>query len=425
MVRYVGRQDELGYSARSTRTTPISRYARPVTDNDAAFRAGWWRRAEVVDSVMVTAIIVEFLLRLIVSPDSMDGRWGLTSHVALAAVAIASVPLSRRSPLIGLAIASVTAALTFLGHYPTSLVLAVPLLVLYHVGATGGRRQSTVIGLGVALGIVVSSLLLHGDPLFTVETFSKFGAAALPLAIGDAIRVRRALEEASAERLAQVEKARREDARRAVENERLRIARDLHDVVAHTLTMINVQAGVAAHLFTQDPEVARSSLDNIRAGSRDALDELRAMVGVLRGDDGTAAALAPAPRIAEIGQLAAQARANGVDVEIDVVGERPPRLADGTELAAYRIAQEALTNVVRHAGPVHARIRLAYEPGQLRLVCTNEAPATPPAIHPHGVGVGLIGMTERAMALGGTLSAHSTGDGGFHVEACLPYRVSA
>lgn len=375
--------------------------------------------------MIVTAIIVEFALRLVVSSDGMDGRWGLWTHVALVVVAVAAVPLSRSSPLVGLAIASVTAALTFLGHYPTSLVLAVPLLALYHVGATGGRRQSTIIGLGVALGIVVSSLQLHGDPLFTVETFSKFGAAALPLAVGDAIRVRRALEAASAERLAQVEKARQEDARRAVENERLRIARDLHDVVAHTLTMINVQAGVAAHLFTQDPEVARSSLDTIRAGSRDALDELRAMVGVLRGDDGIAAALAPAPRIAEIDQLAAQARANGVDVEIDVVGEPPVRLADGTELAAYRIAQEALTNVVRHAGPVRARIRLAYEPGQLRLVCINEAPSAPPANHRQGVGVGVIGMTERATALGGTLSAHGTRDGGFQVEACLPYRMSA
>ncbi len=401
----------------------VSRYARCVTVSDRRTRDGLWRRAEVIDSIVMAAIALELGLRLLLASPVQSGRSGVWGDVALAAVAIASVPLSRRSPLVGLAICSTAAALSFLGHSPTSLVLAVPLLALFHVGATGGRIQSMVIGLGVALGIVVSSLLLHGDPLFTVETFSKIGAAALPLAVGDAIRVRRALERASAEQLAQAERARRDDARRAVEQERLHIARDLHDVVAHTMTMINVQAGVAAHLFEREPEVARASLETIRAGSGDALNELRAMVGVLRGDDGAAEPFAPAPRIAQIAQLAEQARANGTDVQLDVVGTPPVRLADGVELAAYRIAQEALTNVVRHAGSAHTRMRLTYEASQLRIECTNDAPAAVQPASP-GVGVGLIGMRERATALGGTLVAHTTPDGGFEVIACLPYRAS-
>jgi len=199
----------------------------------------------------------------------------------------------------------------------------------------------------------------------------------------------------------------------------LRIARDLHDAVAHALTSINVQAGVAAHLLDRDPAHARAALVTIEEATHEALDELRAIVGVLREHDGERAPLDPAPNLDAVGELVERARTNGLDVSLDIRGEQPERLAETVQLAGYRIVQESLTNARRHAAGTPARVGLAFEPDRLLITIESGVGAT--GNGSNGAGTGLIGMQERAAAVGGTLTA-APGPHGFRVAAELPYR---
>ncbi|MGV9289228.1 sensor histidine kinase [Streptomyces sp. NPDC003719] len=213
------------------------------------------------------------------------------------------------------------------------------------------------------------------------------------------------------------ERAEREQAaRRRADRERLRIARELHDVLAHSISVINVQAGVGLALLDSDPEQARTALTTIKGKSKEALGEVRQVLDTLRapGD----APRAPAPGLDRLPELVEQAASAGLTVEVE--GE-PPRLPPGTGLAAFRILQEALTNVVRHSGSRRARVHLARDGGTLRLRIDDDGPATgAPA---GGSGNGLAGMRERAAALGGTVEAGPRPGGGFRVLASLPLTV--
>jgi signal transduction histidine kinase len=228
------------------------------------------------------------------------------------------------------------------------------------------------------------------------------------LAAAELLRVRR--EQWARERAERAAAA----GRRAGE-ERLRIARELHDVLAHSLSVINVQAGAGLALLDSDPEQARAALATIKTTSKEALGEIRQVLDTLRspGD----APRAPAPGLDRLPDLVEQAGAAGLSVEVTTEGRSRP-LPPGADLAAFRILQEALTNVVRHSGSRTARIRIAWRPGALRLDVDDDGPATAPA-GPTG-GNGLAGMRERAAALQGTLTAGPTPEGGFHVQATLP-----
>jgi signal transduction histidine kinase len=230
------------------------------------------------------------------------------------------------------------------------------------------------------------------------------------LAVSELARTRR--EQWARER---TERARA--ARRRADEERLRIARELHDVLAHSISVINVQAGVGLALLDTDPEQARTALTTIKAASKEALGEVRQVLDTLRtpGD----APRAPAPGLDRLPELVEQAASAGLTVEVE--GE-VPRLAPGTDLAAFRIVQEALTNVVRHSGSRHARVRLDHGDGTtLRLRIDDDGPAT--GAEAGGSGNGLAGMRERAAALGGTIEAGPRADGGFRVLAVLPLKV--
>ena len=207
-------------------------------------------------------------------------------------------------------------------------------------------------------------------------------------------------------------------ARRRADEERLRIARELHDVLAHSISVINVQAGVGLALLDSDPEQARTALTTIKAASKEALGEVRQVLDTLRtpGD----APRAPAPGLDRLPELVEQAASAGLTVEVE--GE-PPRLPPGTDLAAFRIVQEALTNVVRHSGSRHARVHVDHDPEALRLRIDDDGPAT--GADAGGSGNGLAGMRERAAALGGTIEAGPRTDGGFRVLAVLPLKVKA
>ncbi|MFI1393784.1 sensor histidine kinase [Streptomyces sp. NPDC020681] len=203
--------------------------------------------------------------------------------------------------------------------------------------------------------------------------------------------------------------------KRRADEERLRIARELHDVLAHSISVINVQAGVGLALLDSNPEQARTALTTIKAASKEALGEVRQVLDTLRapGD----APRAPAPGLDRLPELVEQAASAGLRVEIETDGERRA-LPPGTDLAAFRIVQEALTNVVRHSGSRTAQVRIAYRPGRLDLRIDDEGPAT--GSDAGGSGNGLAGMRERAAALGGTIEAGPRPDGGFRVRADLP-----
>jgi signal transduction histidine kinase len=190
--------------------------------------------------------------------------------------------------------------------------------------------------------------------------------------------------------------------------------------VAHTLTSINVQASTAAELLDDDPAHARTALATIEDASREAIDELRAILGVLRQGDGDAPR-APAQDVDAVAALVKRSRESGLDVALDVVGERPERVPDAVALAAFRIVQESLTNAHRHATGAPVRVSLRFDPWAL-VVAIENGRGTPVNGKRHA-GVGIVGMTERAGALGGTLEARPVA-GGFRVDAALPYSCS-
>lgn len=233
------------------------------------------------------------------------------------------------------------------------------------------------------------------------------------LAVFELVRVRR--EQWSRER-----SERAAAARRRADEERLRMARELHDVLAHSISVINVQAGVGLALLDTDPEQARTALTTIKAASKEALGEVRQVLDTLRAPG--AAPRAPAPGLDRLPDLLEQAAATGLTVATATEG-RARALPPGAGLAAFRILQEALTNVVRHSGSRTARIRLTWLPDTLELRVDDDGPATGnPA---GGSGNGLAGMRERAAAIGGTIEAGPRPDGGFRVIARLPLKAAA
>jgi signal transduction histidine kinase len=273
-----------------------------------------------------------------------------------------------------------------------------PALALYTLAKRQGPIRSTVAGLVLVSGFAAAQWFTGGD----VTDVRYIAFVPIAVSLGTAARNVRASRHSQRE-------AFEERARRIAEEERLRIAREVHDVVAHSLAMINVQAGVGAHVADRRPEEAKQALLAIKEASRAALVDLRATLGVLRsGED-----RAPAPSLARIDELLASARAAGLSVEVDGDPGELPAPVDST---AYRIVQEALTNTVRHA--VEARnvgVRFARDDDSLTVEVWDDGrpvPAEP--------GNGVRGMRERALALGGTLLARSRDEGGFVVRAELP-----
>jgi signal transduction histidine kinase len=213
--------------------------------------------------------------------------------------------------------------------------------------------------------------------------------------------------------------SREEEGLRRASEERLRIARDLHDVVAHSLSVINVQANTALHLLDQQPDRARSTLTVINEVSKQALVELRSVLGVLRQVD-EELPRSPAPSLDRMEELISRATAAGISVRVSEEGTRHP-LPANVDLAGYRILQEALTNSARHATGCAVAVRVVYGPGDLVIQVDDDGASSPqPDSAANGSGSGITGMTERARSLGGTLRAGPRPDGGFRVRAWLP-----
>ncbi len=318
-------------------------------------------------------------------------------------------------PVLGVSLACV-AAYSALGYVNGSALLA-PTVALYAVALTVSWRR--------AVGYALLTLSVLAGFTAGFNPFGTFGGGfvlipglvAAGLFAGLAVANRRAYVEAIRQRAELAERTRDEEARRRVDDERLRIARELHDVVAHTMATINVQAGVAAHVDRDLPEQTASALAAIRDASKSGLRELRAILAVLRQAD-EAEPTQPAPGLAEIETLARTVSAAGLPTVVEVVGRRRP-LSASVELAAYRIIQESLTNALRHAGPARATVRLDYRDRALAVEVSDTGRGRATASS-EGSGHGLVGMRERAAAVGGTLRAGPGEHGGFWVRADLP-----
>ncbi|WP_425556907.1 sensor histidine kinase [Kitasatospora saccharophila] len=318
-------------------------------------------------------------------------------------------------------------------------------VALYAVATRTDRRTAWRTGCCAATALTLTALIVRPGLEELPQNLGLVAWPCLSVAIGDAVRSRRELLASAVERAERAERTREEEARRRVTEERMRIARELHDVVAHHITLVNAQAGVAHHLMRTDPEHAYQALERIRDTSRTALDELRATVGLLRHSGDQAAPREPAPGLAGLDDLLDAFRHSGLPVALERSGA-PVELPPITDLTAYRIIQEALTNTHKHAGPASARVRLDFGPERLRITVEDDgrgAPADPDGAGPgrfdgtgafggtdpgggtgagpgEGTGHGMIGMHERARAVGGTLTAGPRSRRGFRVHAELP-----
>jgi signal transduction histidine kinase len=344
----------------------------------------------------------------------LDG-WAYVLLVAGAAALL----LRRRWPL-GVLVVAVACSLAYaVRGYPEGPSSLAIYPALWTVATTLPRRWGWVAGAAAALAVAAAELLFYGDTMFSFEPLYAAVTVLAAMWWGESVRARRAYVAELRDRAERAERTREEEARRRVDAERMRIARELHDVVSHTIGVISVQAGVAAHLLERRPDKAADSLAAIRQASDEALGELHAMLGVLRAGEDGRAPLAPAPGLAELDALVAQAAGAGVEVRVAVQGE-PRRLPPAVDLACYRVVQESLTNVVRHAGAHRAEVTVTHHGDGVvvEVIDDGHGPAGEPAAA--GSGQGIVGMRERARALGGTLEAGPRPDGGFRVQATLP-----
>jgi signal transduction histidine kinase len=342
--------------------------------------------------------------------------------LALALAAAAVLVLRRRAPTATLAVSgALVLALFAIDHAAGAVAVIAPAVALYSLALSRGRIHLVAAVVAAAAAVALADVFLAGRHVhaLTLQTAAHVALVAIPVLAAEALRNRRSYVRLLLEQLELAERTREEEARRRAEQERLRIARDLHDVVAHTLTGINVQAGIAAHLIERDRSHARDALATIEAASHQALDELRTILGVLREPARSTAPLEPAPSLDAVRYLIERSRASGVDVSLELDGDRPERIPEAVQVAAFRIVQESLTNVHRHAPGAPTRVRLCYEADRLRVTIENDCRPGRNG-NGHGAGLGIVGMHERASAHGGTLSAAPSPDG-FQVEAELPY----
>jgi signal transduction histidine kinase len=397
-----------------------------MSEPDLADRQPHWPRtaaAWAVDAALAAVVIAAE-----VGGSRAAGSWhhehyhqtapGVAAYLLLAAGGLALLA-RRRYPVAVLAVTLATAlGAGALGAKVTWLAV----IVAFFTAVLARKRVVAVASLVIGYVASVWPPWLIGQPGQASVAFALGLAAGLAflLIIAELIRIR-------SQRAAALARGREEELRRRASEERLRMARDLHDVVAHNISVINVQANTALHLMDRQPERARTALVTINEVSKQALVELRSILGVLRDVDAPGAGhapRAPAPGLARLGDLVDGAAAAGLAVRVEEDGP-PGALPADVDLTAYRIIQEALTNSARHSGGTRATVHLGYGDQALRIEVDDDGRTGPAGRAPaqaNGSGHGIAGMAERAAALSGTLEAGPTPGGGFGVRAWLPLR---
>ncbi|HWD95023.1 MAG TPA: sensor histidine kinase [Acidimicrobiales bacterium] len=343
--------------------------------------------------------------------------------IVVALLAATSIALRRRYPLFALALltAATCTVIVIQDQFFAEPLIALP---VYQVATQYERRRSLL-----AVGLTCALVLLAVAVQLRVHTDGDIAGLALVASVaawfvGDSVRARRTYVAGLAEQAAQRQREILERAQRSVAEERLQIARELHDVVAHSLSVIAVQSGVGRHVIDEHPAQAKRALAAVEATSRDALTELRRMLGVLRHDDDRPASLIPAPGVSSLAQLVDQVRAADVEVSLDVQSSRATGLSATADLAVYRIVQEALTNVVKHAGRATVSVEIRDELEGLVIEILDDggggvAPYPQPfdSLEEHH---GIVGMRERVALFDGVFEARPRPEGGFRVFAKLP-----
>ena len=379
-----------------------------------------WVAVDVVAALVIAAGVMSGIA-LGAKPRLSGTGWDVVRY-GVTGLAAAALPFRRRYPIrvLTLVVAGSVVAVA-LQAPPQAVVLAA--LGLYSVASSSTRLTSDV-ALGVVGVATLSAVWAAGGVRLASYVLATALSVLVAWLVGESIRSRRIYAVAVAQRAAERELEREERSRRAVAEERIVIARELHDIVAHAMSVITVRAGVARVVMRAHPEEVSEALGIIETTARRALQEMRLLVGVLRNVEGGDEELGPAPGLASVGDLIDQAGDAGVEVTVEIVGERRA-LPDGADLSVYRIIQEALTNVVRHAGPTRARLRIEYRADEIVVEVTDEGGRRwdPPQANPASGGNGLIGMSERVALYGGALSAGPHGRG-FQVRACLPMRAA-
>lgn len=354
-----------------------------------------------------------------------------SSALAAPFLLLYTLPLGwrRRRPLEVLCVVMGAAALesVVVGAPVQGIDLLVPmLLVLYSVAAHAERPRAL---LGLAVGFVAFTVaevrepevVTAGDLVIVDASFFVTLGGGVWL-VGRYVRARRLDVERSEDRAERLEREQAERTRAALAAERGRIARELHDVIAHSVSLMGVQAGAIERVLERDPERAREALRSIQVTARESVGELGRLLGVLR-EGGLPSALAPQPGLDALEALIEDSNSAGLSVELKVEGEKRP-LPPGVELSAYRVVQEALTNVRKHSPDAHAQVRLAYSRHDLQLSVENDPPpAGDASCGPQlaGSGQGIVGMRERVALYSGSLEARPRADGGFCVHARLPH----
>lgn len=377
-------------------------------------------RPVVADLAIAAAVCAGGLIYEVVDAGDVGARLDVFDVVTCAGAA-ALILLRRRAPLTVLVVALIAAVWSLIPDDDPGVLRVAAIIALYAVASTSGRKTAWTAGAATAAALYATAAITSPGPWYDGENLELIAWAGVATAAGDAVRSRRAYtlarqERATAlrDRAERAEHALEEEARRRVIEERMRIARELHDVVAHHMAVINVQAGVAAHLLRDDPAGAQEALTHVRRGASSVLDDLSSILSVIRQPDEATSTTDPLPTLDDLPRLIADFAKAGLEVEWHAAGVRRP-VAPTVGLAAYRIIQESLTNAHRYGRQQRAALRLTYERDALRIEIHND-------IHPDRPretrrGHGTVGMRERAAAAGGTIEIGPTGDGQFRVLA--------
>ncbi|MEU3935497.1 sensor histidine kinase [Streptomyces sp. NPDC029044] len=378
-----------------------------------------------LDAVLALAVLVCMVAGSFVEPRHRDSvSWVLRTpdplSLLLMTFGAAALVFRRRAPMTVLALTGTLSVIESVTGDPRAPVAMSAVIALYTVASTTDRPTTWRVGL-LTMTVLTGAAMAAGPlPWYAQENLGIFAWTGIGATAGDAVRSRRAFVQAIRERAEKAERTREEEARRRVAEERLRIARDLHDVVAHHIALVNVQAGVAAHVMDKRPDQAKEALAHVREASRSALNELRATVGLLRQSGDPEAPTEPAPGLDRLDELTGTFRSAGLHIEV-ARADQGTSLPAAVDLAAYRIIQEALTNVQKHAGP-----RAKAEVSVVRVGPNIEITVLDDGSGEHetqdGGGHGLLGMRERVTALRGTLTTGPRYGGGFRVHAILPVK---
>ncbi|KKD03667.1 sensor histidine kinase [Streptomyces sp. WM6386] len=380
-----------------------------------------------LDAVLAAGVLGCMVAGSFVDPHGPDGvTWGFRTPDLLSLVLIglsaAALVFRRRAPMTVLALTGSFSIAECVTGDPRAPVAMSAVIALFTVASATDRPTTWRVGLLTMTVLTAASMLGGPLPWYAQENLGIFAWTGIGATAGDAVRSRRAFVQAIRDRAEKAERTREEEARRRVAEERLRIARDLHDVVAHHIALVNVQAGVAAHVMDKRPDQAKEALAHVREASRSALNELRATVGLLRQSGDPEAPTEPAPGLDRLDELVGTFRSAGQHVEV-ARADGDTKLPAAVDLAAYRVIQEALTNVQKHAGTeAKAEVSVVRVGPNIEITVLDNGAGEDdePA---DGGGHGLLGMRERVTALRGTLTTGPRYGGGFRVHAILPVKT--